>query len=77
MDNTQSLSQQLTRFGVTLAGILIYAFLALPVLVIMLSAFSLNLTRSFLRRDFRCVGSARYYRMTAGSHRFGSARCCW
>ncbi|MDY0928814.1 ABC transporter permease [Enterobacter sp. CFBP8995] len=40
MDNTQSLAQRLTQFGVTLAGIVIYAFLALPVLVIVLSAFS-------------------------------------
>ncbi|RPD94036.1 ABC transporter permease [Candidatus Pantoea deserta] len=40
MDKTQSLSQRLTQFGVTLAGMVIYAFLALPVLVIVLSAFS-------------------------------------
>ena len=40
MDKTQSLAQRLTQFGVTLAGIVIYAFLALPVLVIVLSAFS-------------------------------------
>lgn len=40
MDNHRSLALRLSHFGVTLAGALIYIFLALPVLVIVLSAFS-------------------------------------
>ncbi|WP_416414523.1 ABC transporter permease [Pantoea sp. App145] len=40
MDSPHKLSYRLGHFGVRVAGILIYVFLALPVLVIVLSAFS-------------------------------------
>lgn len=40
MDNHRSLSQRLSHIGLMLVSILIYFFLALPVLVIVLSAFS-------------------------------------